>query len=103
MAHIDEHDAGRDTGLAVGDTLELCLSENPTTGYRWYMEWSGEPVSTALDDTYEPSADRPGSGGRHCWRFQAVRTGRATLTARSHRHWEQGESQTLTFAVRVTA
>lgn len=102
MPRIDEHDAGRETGMAVGDTLELCLGENPTTGYRWYVEWGGEPVSAALDDAYEPSADRPGSGGRRCWRFQAVRAGSALLTVRSRRHWEQGEAQVLSFPVRVT-
>jgi predicted secreted protein len=35
---LTEADAGKSVDLAPGDTLEIALAGNPTTGYNWEVE-----------------------------------------------------------------
>ena len=41
---LDEHADGRTVDLRVGQELEIRLTENPTTGFRWQIESSGGPA-----------------------------------------------------------
>ncbi len=99
---IGTSDAGKTIGLNVGDTLEVTLEGNPTTGYNWeatsldtsILKQVGEPAFT-------PSSTAIGSGGQVTLRFEAVGSGQTTLHLDYHRSFEPGVAPLQTFEVTV--
>jgi inhibitor of cysteine peptidase len=93
---VDESDNGRRVLLHVGETLEIRLSENASTGYQWAV--SSEPAVT--EKIFRPRAQvaegpsgPPGkSGFRHLY-FDAVGTGSADLELEYRRPWESKTSR----------
>lgn len=100
---VTDADKGGDVQLKVGDTLEVRLSSNPSTGYMWYIH----PKSTALlrlTGQTETKPEEPGEGqpmavGRpivQVFTFQPKRTGDGILLLHYVRSWEKpalGEEQ----------
>ncbi len=101
MVAIDDSWNGREVTLAEGDTLEVTLPENPTTGFQWSLESNGQPVCSLVDSSFEPSGGPPGAGGRHRWRFAAVRPGQAHVALAYGRPWAQAQRPSRTFAITV--
>jgi inhibitor of cysteine peptidase len=94
---VTDDDKGSDVEIKLGDTLEVRLASNPSTGYMWYVH----PKSTALlkligqnqTDATEPGVGRPIV---QVFRFQPKRTGDVILLLRYARAWEKpalGEEQ----------
>jgi inhibitor of cysteine peptidase len=93
---------GTSIDAAVGDTIVLRLSDNPTTGYRWELEpMTGD--SLVLDDSdYEPSGGAIGSGGVATWTLRAAAAGTASVGLKRWRPWEGDASVLARLAVTVT-
>ena len=99
---IGANDAGKTVSLSVGDTLEVTLEGNPTTGYNWaatsldtsILKQVGEPAFT-------PSSTAIGAGGQVTLRFEAVGSGQTTLQLDYHRSWETGVAPLQTYQVTV--
>jgi inhibitor of cysteine peptidase len=102
MLVIDQTWSDRDAEVAVGDTLRLELSENPTTGYRWRMPDVG-PALRILDDSYEAPTGGPGSGGRRRWTLAAEKAGAIPLRVELKRGWQPDPAQTFTVTLVVKA
>jgi inhibitor of cysteine peptidase len=94
---VTDADKGSDVELKVGDTLEVRLASNPSTGYMWYVH----PKSTGLlklngqtqTDATEPGVGRPIV---QVFTFQLKRKGDGILLLRYVRSWEKpalGEEQ----------
>src|SRR5262245_45602030 len=88
MIEADKSYDGRTLTFHVGDTLNLSLAENPTTGFRWDLKTKPEPQFEAVTDTFENSGGSPGAGGTHHWQWKATRTGAATIRLEYRRPWE---------------
>jgi inhibitor of cysteine peptidase len=103
MVQVDESHNGSEIDLRTGEPLEIRLSENPTTGFRWGLESNGAPACILVEDVYETSSVTPGAGGNHRWRFQAAQIGEGRIRLGYRRSWEgQGAaSRTFTLGVRV--
>jgi len=88
VVSIGDPDEGTTVMLAVGETLELTLSANPSTGYTW--EVVGDPVCVAQrgDSRYTALSDSLGGGGELTLTFDAVRSGAEELRLVYHRPWE---------------
>ena len=86
---VDEQADQTEVVLHAGQELSIVLPENPTTGYRWQVEQTGEPVCTLVDDTFEPPDPpvQPGQPGRRRWRFQAAQPGSGQIALASRRPW----------------
>jgi len=90
---LKDDDNGASVTLVTGDTLELVLTSNPTTGY----SWSVVEVPACLEQDGEPEydSDAPpfmmGAGGEDTWRFVAVEPGEGTLRLEYARPWESDE------------
>jgi predicted secreted protein len=67
MLQINESSNGQEITLPVNQALEICLQENPTTGFRWSLESKGEPVCVFVRDFFESPSDAPGRGGMSDW------------------------------------
>lgn len=88
MRELDERAHGQEVALTVGETFRIRLAENPTTGFRWTLESSGEPVCAVISQAYEPEVGPPGQGGSHYWELRAVQAGSGTLELVYRRSWE---------------
>jgi inhibitor of cysteine peptidase len=96
---IDESADGQEHRVPVGQTFEICLGENPTTGYRWRRDAEGAPVVALIGDTFEAGGGPPGAGGVHRWLFRAETTGVATIAFSYRRPWDKNEAPARTFAL----
>ena len=91
---IGEADQGKTFTAKVGQTIEIALVGNPTTGYSWtaaleakdaaLLEQVGEPAY--MQDPVE--GEIVGAGGTYTFTFKAIAEGEATLTLVYARAWE---------------
>lgn len=100
---VTEHNDGGQVGARVGDTIEIHLAENATTGYRW----EPDDLDTHLFELKEATGDyrsgAVGSGGQAIFRIKVRAAGGATLRLKNWRPWE-GEGGVLKrFEVKVNA
>ena len=102
MLVIDETWNNRETEVAVGETLKLALSENPTTGYWWRMPDVG-PALRIVDDLFEAPTGGPGSGGVRSWTLAADKAGTIPLQLELKRSWQPSPAQTFKVTLVVKA
>jgi len=86
---LDDKSCGSRQKLTVGDTLEVSLPGNPTTGYVWQapavpalLQQQGEPV-------HQSNSKLVGAGGVTSFRFNVVSAGEANIDLIYHRSWEK--------------
>ena len=91
-AVYDARSDGQAIDLQVGDTFEVALPENPTTGFCWEVtEGPGDVIEQEGEPQYAPDRSNPlliGAGGIVTFRFKAVAAGTAELKLEYHRKWE---------------
>jgi inhibitor of cysteine peptidase len=80
--------SGSGVGLELGDTLELALAGNASTGYTWDIGFIDSVVLHSLGEPeYAESAatDVVGAPGRYTFRFSAAGEGQVKLVMIYHR------------------
>lgn len=95
-------DAGKSIEVKVGDTIQVSLEGNPTTGYNWVMapqdpavlEQQGEAEFKAVDESL-------GASGLITETFKAMKKGQTTLRLEYKRPWEKDITPEKTFEVTV--
>ena len=103
VREISKADAGTELNVSIGETLELRLAENPTTGYRWQLRSSGDPVLKFVEQSFAPSGLAVGAGGTRRWIFRAVLVGLSRLELEQRRSWERQTIDTFNITIRVAA
>lgn len=101
MRDLDASANGQKIVVPLGETFQIDLSENRTTGFRWEMEADGEPACVLVSDRYEAADGVPGRGGRHCWEFQAKQSGESVIALAYRRAWGQKATEPQTFRLAV--
>jgi len=101
MREITTADSGKKLNVGVGETLELQLPENPTTGYRWRLHSSGGPVLQLAEQSFAPSTEAVGASGTRCWIFRAVLAGVTRLELEQRRSWEHQAINTFHITIGV--
>ena len=82
-----EDNNGSTVELVTGDTFQIKLNENPTTGYQWTLETTGG--LEIMSDNYSSSAPGLiGAGGIHEWDIKATASGTQQVTGVYSRSWE---------------
>ncbi len=102
---LNQKTVTREVTLKVGDTLQVSLGSNPSTGYQWESDMRISDDTVIAQTGHEviaPSNGRPGAAGNAVWALQAVGPGTATVSTRYSRPWEGGEQGTWTFTAAVT-
>jgi len=78
---------------AAGETFQVMLPGNATTGFRW--EFTPAPANTDMvelvSSTYEASTKSAGAPGLHKFQFLALRAGQTELIFAYRRSWEKRE------------
>jgi inhibitor of cysteine peptidase len=95
-------DSGSTVTLHPGDTLEIVLPGNPTTGYTWEVK----PGSEALlkqkgDPEFTPDSKALGSGGKMMMRFTVVAVGKGSLVLLYRRPFEPETRPLQSFGIRI--
>ena len=104
---MDQEDVSREILAACGETIEVTLCANPTTGFEWEeAEISDTGVLRESSRTFVgPGSDPPpppGSPGQEIWTFETMNQGSSTISIGYSRPWEGGEKGVWTFILDVT-
>ncbi len=99
---LTQADQGKPVPARVGDTLQLALPENPTTGYRWAIDQIDSSVLSPTGSNYAPAPTSAlGAGGQRTFTFQAVKAGNSPVQLKLWRQWEGDKSVAQRFGVNV--
>jgi inhibitor of cysteine peptidase len=103
---ITNKDNGKEIGLAAGETFQVSLPENPTTGYRWMVYGSTVSFISLENDDYnvpKQGHGRPrlGQGGTRLLTFLAAQPGETQLILRLRRSWEKESDFAEAFSVKL--
>jgi len=104
---LGEADNGKSYTVEVGETIEVVLPGNPTTGYEWtadLTEEAAEILEQAGEPAYvqHPAEDNVvGVGGQFTFAFKAKAAGEATLKLIYSRSFEDVEPLE-TFEAQIT-
>ena len=101
MMRFSEADNGKTVEVPIGQEIEVALTENPTTGFRWRMAQAGEPVCAYENDSFDPGMAAPGMAGSHAWRFKVVAAGTSSIELDHRRPWEDGSDGGAAYALRL--
>jgi len=88
---VDMSDNGTTRALRVGDTLQVVLRGNPTTGYGWQVDLTADDAGVIRqvgEPVYAPDSDLLGSGGTYTFTFETVAVGEVALRLVYQRPWE---------------
>ncbi|MGB8502957.1 protease inhibitor I42 family protein [Mycobacterium sp.] len=100
---LTERDDGGRVRAHVGDTIEVRLPENASTGYRWALD----DLDTHLFELSEAGATYPheaiGSGGEAWFRITVLAPGNAAVRLKYWRQWEGEGGVAKRFTVEVEA
>jgi len=107
---VDESFNGKEVKMAPGDSLQVALQSNITTGFKWELTQDSDTmVLEKVSNTYETTqverkeGERPlvGVGGKEFWNFKALKKGNSLLSMEYSRPWEGGEKGVNKFSLTV--
>lgn len=103
---ITHKNNGREFKISVGETFQVSLPENPTTGYEWKVRKSGSPfIGLEKEEFVEPKEDLPrpkvGRAGTKILTFKAAKVGKTELALRLRRSWEDERKFVDSFSVKL--
>jgi inhibitor of cysteine peptidase len=102
MLRIDERTKETVVEVGLGDTIQVWLKEDPTTGYGWELTASGEPILQVEEDAFLPApAGQCGGEGTRQWLLRAQTAGTASLQMDYRRPWERKAVKTFGVIVNV--
>ena len=100
LVQLSEEDKDRNVFLQVGDSLEIVLQGNPTTGYMWNLApWDRRVLEQVGEYAYKATSDAMGSGGRYTFSFKAIGSGKADLKWSYARPFEKNMPPVKSFEV----
>ena len=77
--------------MEIGDKLYVELCSNPTTGFEWSYEMSGDIAVKEEDHDFEaPEGDVPGAAGKETWTFEATEKGETIINMEYSQPWQGG-------------
>ena len=101
---LTKSDHGSAITVHKGDTIQLSLEGNPTTGYTWewvpdgadFLKMPGEPE-------YSSEGEMLGAAGKYTFTFDVTETGSGELHLIYHRTFEPDVPPLEEFSVTITA
>ena len=102
---LNQKNVTRTLALKVGDTLQVSLGSNPSTGFSWAPQMQITDAAVLVQTGHEalaPSASRPGAAASDVWALQAMAPGNTPVSTAYGRPWPGGEKDAWTFVADVT-
>lgn len=105
---LTEADANAPRVVAVGETIELRLIENPSTGYTWSVALDPPAAASVVADRWTPaggsaSQRMPGASGTRDLTIAIKQPGLLAIHAKNWRAWEGDASVTQRLEFRLDA
>jgi len=101
-----EKDNGTSVNFKKGDSFQVKLESNQTTGYSWKLsDKTDEGIIAIISSIYETSSndkDIAGAGGFETFSFKAVNTGKTRLLLEYERSWEEEVEPVETYVLEIT-
>jgi inhibitor of cysteine peptidase len=102
IAALSRGDNGKLVTVTRGDTVEIVLPENPTTGYRWAVESVDAKVLQLRNSSYSVNTGGGiGGGGIRKMTFEAKTSGRTDIRLKLRREWDRDASAIDHFSVSI--
>jgi len=95
----------QERALAKGETFEVRLEGNPTTGYLWEVVENDDQIIRVVADEYltgDTTGRLCGAGGRYRFQFKAMGRGETTVKLVYHRPWEKDVEPLQTYLIDLT-
>jgi inhibitor of cysteine peptidase len=94
----------RSLAMRVGETVEMQLVENPSSGFRWGLVADGRPYCSVESEPLRPGSTVPGASRRRSWKIHALAAGACEVELAYRRAWEAGinPAHTVRLHIRVT-
>ena len=100
---LTEQDDNTTVTARVGETIEVSLAENPSTGYRWEVEALDNGVVSAGESSFSPTAGGVGAGGTRHMTFRLHHAGSGRIVLALRRRWEPADAALRRWRVTVHA
>ena len=100
----DITDSSQSIIVKAGQTFDIVLSSNPTTGYRWNLigELDANVVQLVGQDYISQQPVLVGSGGVDVWTFRAINPEHTTIVLGYYPPGNETEpDKTVTFSIQV--
>ena len=95
-------EAGTAIHVKQGETVEITLEGNPTTGYTWeVVAGTGDVLAQQGETDFKANSNALGSSGMMTLRFKALQLGTVELKLIYHRTFEPNVPPLRTFDVTV--
>lgn len=94
MPTFVETDNNQTVDIRAGETIQINLVENATTGYRWGVESYSKAILDSQKSVSNYAKKGIGSGGEVTFAFKAKARGSGEIALRHWRDWE-GESSII--------
>ena len=92
-----------DFQIEIGDKITVKLCSNPTTGFQWGYEMSGDNAIKEEDhDFEEPNGDVVGASGTEVWTFEGTAEGTTVVLMEYSQPWEGGIKKEWTYRMNIT-
>jgi inhibitor of cysteine peptidase len=101
MVSLVETDNGRTIDVRPGETVQVTLPENATTGYRWAVDHYDQDSIEAVSTEPHYPAKAVGAGGEVAFSFRAKKIGSGEIVLKHWRQWEGDASVTDRFRVQL--
>jgi len=100
---VTDADKGGTVAIKMGDTLEVRLNANPSTGYMWYLLKQSTAL-LKLSGQSQTEATQPGVGRPiyQIFKFQATGSGSGVLLLHYVRSWEKPSADDQQYNLKVT-
>jgi len=91
----------------AGETFEVKLGSNPTTGFRWSEAAQISDATIITQEGYKfigPESDPPpppGTPGQEMWIFKALEKGSSTIYLEYSQPWDGGEKKEWSCTINV--
>ncbi len=99
---LTEQNDGSEVRAKVGDTLDIRLPENATTGYRWEPDTLDTHLLQLETSAGDYPSGKPGSGGNAHFQVKVLAAGHTALSFKLWRRWEGDAGVIRRFTVKVT-
>ena len=87
--------------VVLGDSFEIRLEENPTTGYRWRLRPLESKAITVESDTYQLEHVAVGGGGVRTWKMLTHEVGTVEIHAECVRAAGSSAARTFDVTIRI--
>ena len=91
-----------DFDIEIGEKIYVELCSNPTTGFKWSYEMSGDAALEEEDhDFEEPEGNVVGAAGKETWTFEATDKGETVINMEYSQPWQGGMKGEWIYTIRV--